>query len=104
MCQTRKRLPDRRPAVSFRLRHAGMEYAVSVGYFEDGQVGEIFLNAGKVNSTVDIASRDAAIAASLALQHGASPKVLAGAMSREPDGSPSGPLGAVLQLIMHHKI
>jgi ribonucleoside-diphosphate reductase alpha chain len=81
-----------------------MEYAVTVGYFPDGEVGEIFLNAGKVNSSVDIASRDAAIAASIALQCGASPQAMSAAMSREPDGSPSGPLGAVLQLIMHRKI
>jgi hypothetical protein len=49
-----------------------------------------------VGTPIDIGARDAAILASLALQHGGSPDELGRALTRNGDGSAAGPLGAVL--------
>lgn len=48
----------------------------------------------------DSNARDAAVAASLALQHGCSLRVLQRAVLREEDGSPSTPLGMAIDLII----
>ena len=43
---------------------------MTVGYRPNGEVGEIFLNADRSNSMMDVLMSDAAIIASLALQWG----------------------------------
>jgi hypothetical protein len=47
----------------------------------------------------DVVARDAGILISLLLQHGCAIGVIANAISRDADGSPSGVIGAVLDLI-----
>ena len=49
----RRRLPPRRGAVALDIEHAGHRYRMHVGYFPDGGVGEVFLDATKQNSTLD---------------------------------------------------
>jgi hypothetical protein len=62
-------------------------------------VGEIFLSNHKSNSTADVNARDAAIAFSFAVQHGADPDAIRRALSRDGRGNASGPLGAALDVI-----
>jgi hypothetical protein len=69
----RRRLPHRRGAVALDIEHAGHRYRMHVGYFPDGAVGEVFLDATKQNSMLDAFAADAAILVSLLLQHGARP-------------------------------
>jgi hypothetical protein len=71
--QARRRLPHRRGAVALDIEHAGHRYRMHVGYFPDGAVGEIFLDAIKQNSMLDAFAADAAILISLLLQHGVTP-------------------------------
>ena len=52
-----------------------------------------------MGSTADTNARDAAIAASFALQHGADPNALRAALSRNSHGEASGVLGAALDLL-----
>jgi hypothetical protein len=66
----RRRLPHRRGAGALDIEHAGHRYRMQVGYFPDGAVGEVFLDAAKQNSTLDAFAADAAILLSLLLQHG----------------------------------
>src|SRR5437660_10012223 len=68
-----RRLPHRRGAVALDIEHAGHRYRMHVGYFPDGAVGEVFLDATKQNSMLDAFAADAAILLSLLLQHGALP-------------------------------
>ena len=48
---------------------------------------------------IDVLSRDSAVLASLALQHGASVDTLRHALIRNADGSASGALGRLLDLL-----
>jgi hypothetical protein len=96
---TRDRLPNRRLAESFDIEVAGLRYTCTIGRFPDGRIGEVFLQNHKPSSQSDSNARDAAVAASLALQHGCSLDMLRGALLRDSQGRPSTPLGAALDRI-----
>jgi ribonucleoside-diphosphate reductase alpha chain len=95
----RMRLPNRRPHEIINLEHAGFRFTVGVGRFDDGTLAELFLNCAKSGTPVDVAARDSAIVASLALQHGASTDELRRALTRNADGGAGGPLAAALDLV-----
>jgi ribonucleoside-diphosphate reductase alpha chain len=76
-----------------------VHYTVGVGRFEDGDLAEIFLNTHKHGTAVDVSARDAAIAASLLLQHGCHVDTLRKALTRNSDGSASGSLARALDLV-----
>jgi len=94
----RTRLPDRRPAMSFDLTVAGLQFTATVGSV-NVRVMEVFLQNHKPGSAADFFARDAAIAASLALQFGCPLEVLRRAVLRDPRGAPSTPLGAAIDVI-----
>jgi hypothetical protein len=94
----RERLSDRRRSESFEFTHVGITYVASVERFEDGRVAEVFLSATKPGSLADSAARDAAIVASIALQHGADPEALRHSLGRGATGAAASPLGRALDL------
>jgi ribonucleoside-diphosphate reductase alpha chain len=96
---TRTRLPNRRPHELIDFEHAGFRFTVGVGRFNDGTLAELFLSCSKAGTPVDVAARDSAIVASLALQHGATAEELRHALTRNGDGGAGGPLSAALDLI-----
>jgi hypothetical protein len=96
---SRATLPNRRPSETFRFIHDGHAYTATVSRFPDGRAAEVFLSSGKAGTAVETAARDAAVAASIALQHGAPLDVLAHAMTKTDDGGPAGPLGKALELM-----
>jgi hypothetical protein len=96
---TRHGLPNRREHELVDFDHAGFHYTCGVGRFADGALAEIFLNAAKTGTAIEAAARDAAITASLALQHGTPVDTLRHALTRNADGSASGPLGALLDML-----
>jgi ribonucleoside-diphosphate reductase alpha chain len=96
---TRERLPNRRPHELLDFEHGGFRFTGGIGRNEDGRLAEVFLNCSKVGTRVDVNARDAAIVASLALQHGATTDELRRALTRNGDGSAGGPLAAVLDLV-----
>jgi ribonucleoside-diphosphate reductase alpha chain len=95
----RARLPNRRHAETFSFEVGGLTYTCTIGCFPDGRVGEIFLSNHKSNSTADVNARDAAIACSFALQHGADIETIRKALCRDARGLASSPLGAALDAI-----
>jgi len=95
----RQRLPNRREHELLNFEHGGISYTVGIGRFENGQLAEIFLNTAKHGTAVDVTARDAALAASLLLQHGCSVDTLRQALTRNGDGSGSGPLAHALDLL-----
>lgn len=99
MTAARERLPNRRQSETFSLECAGLSYVATVSRFEDGRIGEIFLSNHKTNSAADTAARDAAITASIALQHGADLETIRKALCRDARGDASGPLGVALDLL-----
>ena len=97
---TRQRLPNRRQHELMTFQHDGIRYTPGVGRFENGTIAEIFLNTAKQGTAIDVNARDAAVAASLLLQHGCSVNTLRQALTRNGDGSGSGPLARALDLIV----
>ena len=94
----RNRLPNRRPAETIAFERDGSQYQMTVGYFPDGRVGEVFLNADRADSLLDILTSDAAILASLALQYGCPLDALAHALRRER-GVATSPISLALDRI-----
>jgi ribonucleoside-diphosphate reductase alpha chain len=66
----RRRLPDERRAITHKFDIAGHEGYITVGLFEDGQPGEIFLVMAKEGSTISGFADAFAQAISYALQYG----------------------------------
>ena len=66
----RRRLPDERHAITHKFDIAGHEGYITVGLFEDGQPGEIFLVMAKEGSTISGFADAFAQAISYALQYG----------------------------------
>jgi hypothetical protein len=95
----RNRLPNRREHETMEFDHQGFRYTAGLGRFGDGRLAEVFLNASKTGTALDVAARDSAIVASLALQYGAPPETLRHALTRNVDGSASGALGKLLDIL-----
>src|SRR6202034_3181082 len=66
----RERLPRRRASFTFAFRVADCEGYVTVGEYEDGRPGEVFMKVAKQGSTLAGIMDAFAIAVSLGLQHG----------------------------------
>jgi ribonucleoside-diphosphate reductase alpha chain len=66
----RERLPRRRTSSTFAFRVADCEGYVTVGEYEDGRPGEVFMKVSKQGSTLAGIMDAFAIAVSLGLQHG----------------------------------
>jgi hypothetical protein len=101
---TRHRLASRRGHETIAIEHEDQRYKVGLGRemlcngscgasTRFGPIAEIFLNAQKVNSPIDVLVSDGAILMSMLLQYGCPPADIAHAMKRNPDGSPASPLG-----------
>ncbi|MGD9696574.1 MAG: vitamin B12-dependent ribonucleotide reductase [Thermoleophilia bacterium] len=66
----RRRLPDDRAALTHKFSVGGQEGYITVGLYEDGTPGEVFVKMSKQGSTVSGLMDSVAIAWSMALQHG----------------------------------
>lgn len=85
----RHRLPDERKAITHKFSIAGHEGYITVGMYEDGTPGEIFITMSKEGSTISGLMDAFATAVSLALQYGVPLKVLVDKFSHmrfEPSG------------------
>jgi ribonucleoside-diphosphate reductase alpha chain len=90
----RRKLPDERPSITHRFDIAGHEGYITVGLFEDGQPGEIFLVMAKEGSTISGFADAFAQAISYALQYGVPLQVLVDKFSHarfEPSGMTRNP-------------
>ena len=109
----RRRLPNRRPSLTQELQVGGQIFTADVGFDpETGQPRELFLTAGKEGSLINALLADAAVAISVALQHGVPVVALAKSVGRlpalpvapgdldQPSGKlPASPIGAALDLL-----
>jgi len=85
----RRRLPDERRAITHHFSIAGHEGYLTVGVYEDGSPGEIFVRMAKQGSTISGLMDSFATVVSLALQHGVPLDVLCAKFSHtrfEPSG------------------
>ena len=72
----RRKLPQERQAITHKFAIAGHEGYITVGMYEDGQPGEIFLVMAKEGSTISGLMDSFATSISLALQYGVPLRVL----------------------------
>jgi ribonucleoside-diphosphate reductase alpha chain len=85
----RRRLPDERRALTHHFSIAGQEGYLTVGVYEDGLPGEIFITMAKQGSTISGLMDSFATTVSLALQYGVPLEVLCGKFTHtrfEPSG------------------
>src|SRR5439155_378746 len=90
----RRKLPDERHAITHKFDIAGHEGYITVGLFENGQPGEIFLVMAKEGSTISGFADAFAQAISYALQYGVPLQVLVDKFSHvrfEPSGMTRNP-------------
>lgn len=78
----RNQLPSRRGSLHFEFHFEQMKFHVSVSPDGAGDVREVFVDPSKQGSTIAAIMRDAAVAISIALQHGASVDEIREAMTR----------------------
>jgi hypothetical protein len=94
----RTELPNRRAGENFDFFHGGLRFIASTR--GNGiAVAEVFLNCAKIDSSADLLARDAAVILSIALQYGVELRELAHALGRNEDGTPSSPIGALLDIL-----
>jgi ribonucleoside-diphosphate reductase alpha chain len=90
----RRKLPDERQAITHKFDIAGHEGYITVGLFDDGTPGEIFLTMAKEGSTISGFADAFAQAISYSLQYGVPLQVLVDKFSHarfEPSGMTKNP-------------
>lgn len=90
----RRKLPDERKALTHKFSIGGHEGYITVGLYEDGQPGEIFLVMNKEGSVISGLMDAFATALSLALQYGVPVKSLVNKFAHvrfEPSGYTNNP-------------
>ena len=102
----RKRVANRRHLETTAIEHDGQRYKIGFGRelvcVDRGRLGpvlEVFLNAQKVNSPLDVLSSDGAILMSLLIQYGCPPDQIVKSMKHNSDGTPASPLGRAAALL-----
>ncbi|MFN2582107.1 MAG: vitamin B12-dependent ribonucleotide reductase, partial [Candidatus Dormibacteria bacterium] len=101
----RKRLPSERQALTHRFEVSGHEGYITVGLYDDGQPGEIFLKMAKEGSTVSGLMDSFATAISLALQYGVPLQALVDKFSHtrfEPQGFTKNPEIPIAKSVMDY--
>jgi hypothetical protein len=99
---TRHRLSNRRRCESFEFVHAGMAFTATVGFYSGGRPGELFLSSNKTGTPIESISRDAAIMASIAVQHGADLATIRESLTRDHDGGPATAIGAAIDIALEN--
>lgn len=90
---TGRRLPNRRPSETFACVWANMNFAATISRFDNGRLAEAFIGNHQIVSPADIAAKDSAVVASIALQFSPDLATLRKALLRPPGGATSGPVG-----------
>ena len=95
----RERLLDRRQAETLDLWHGGRRYHLTVGEYNDGRPGEVFIHGAKPGSDTDLLCDDIGVLISRLLQHGDDPASLASGIGQLGNGDPASIIGAVADVL-----
>ncbi|HXA85762.1 MAG TPA: hypothetical protein VNZ47_11835 [Candidatus Dormibacteraeota bacterium] len=93
----REKLPNVRGGQAIDFEWMGHQFTGRGNFYPDGRLAEIFISGGKTGTHMQITMQDAAVAASLALQHGCDAQTLRRACLRTEDDKPAGPMGMLLE-------
>ena len=86
---SRRKLPDERQSITHKFSIGGHEGYITVGMYEDGTPGEIFITMAKEGSTISGLMDSMAVVTSLSLQYGVPLRFLVDKFSHvrfEPSG------------------
>lgn len=98
---TRAILPQRRPHEAFSFIHWDRKFIAGIGRpYPNGPIREVWINTGKSGEQMETLARDAAVLLSLALQYGTPLEAMQKAIMRDLDGKASGPIGALVDLLI----
>jgi hypothetical protein len=105
MMPTRKLLPQRRRAETFNMKFGDQNaaYAITIGYYDDDRIGEIFIDGAKAGTMMDALARDGAVLTSIGLQYGMQLETVRHALTRDRDGKAFTIIGAVIDKILEQK-
>src|SRR6476620_2749789 len=92
----RQTLPQRRAAETSHLRFWNQSFTVTICFYPDGTLGEVFIDGGKSGQDIQSTARDAAVVLSLALQHGTPIETIRHAVTRSDSGEAASILGAIV--------
>jgi len=97
----RELLPPRRRNETFNMTFGGQNavFTVTVGYYDDGRAGEVFIDGAKAGSEIADITRDGAVLVSLAMQYGVPLGTIQHAICRNKDGKATTIVGAVIDQI-----
>jgi len=95
-------LPQRRRCETFNMRFGGQNtlFTVTVGYYADDRIGEVFIDGAKPGSEMADITRDGAVLLSLALQHGVPLPTMRHAVCRDKADNATTIIGAVIDKMM----
>jgi hypothetical protein len=93
-----KRLASRRPSGNFDVECDGLRDVTTVSHLTDGRLAEIAIFNHSPYRGADVGARDAALATSIALQHGVHVKVIRRALRRGSQAQASCLFGAALDI------
>ena len=96
----REILPNRRQVRRLTFKVGSLVYTGTLGYYDDGRLGEVFLHCGLSGTDANTVARDSAFAVSFALQHGCTAETIRSAFTRDATGSPEGPLGILFDMLV----
>lgn len=97
---SRTPLPNRRAHEAFHFYHWDQKFIAGVGRaVPSAPISEVWINTGKTGTQAETLARDSAVLLSLALQYGAPLSAIGRALTRNADGSASGPIGALVDLM-----
>src|SRR6184192_906671 len=101
----RRKLPDERESITHKFSIGGHEGYITVGKYEDGAAGEIFITMAKEGSTISGLMDSFATMTSLALQHGVPLQLLVDKFTHtrfEPSGFTKNPEIPMAKSIMDY--
>jgi ribonucleoside-diphosphate reductase alpha chain len=96
----RNRLLNRRRSESRDIAHNGHKLTLTVGFYDDGRVGECFVASPKIGSELEATARDGAILISLLLQNQVAIADINHSLAVNPDGSPGSIIGTVVKAML----
>jgi hypothetical protein len=86
-----------------RFGNQSRVFTVTLGYYDDGRVGEVFIDGAQSGSEMEGVTRDGAVLISLGLQHGVPLETMKHATSRDRNNDATTIIGAVVDRILEYE-
>lgn len=100
MTDERTPLPGRRQNQSVEFAFDGLRYQLTIGFYGDGRIGEVWLNGPRSDSALYHITQDGCILISHLLQRFTSPEKIAESLPRRTNGEPASILGAIIERLI----